>query len=278
LKNIIGIGTVGCSVAKAFSAYPQYKIYTIDNDGEPEKGFYKLPKLKTPEEYENTPIKLGSFFKGLKGESLVVLSGASIVSGAALVIMEQVARKTPIKVLYIQPEMELLGEIKTKQERVVYNVLQQYARSALLERMYLVSNPSIEFAAESAGIYDYHRFLNDFIASTINMINIFDRQQPISSTMSPPASVSRICTLSVVSPEDNEEKVFFPLDNTREIRYYYCIPEEKLRTDPRLYRKVVEAVKQKMTDSTKVSYGIYSTNYEFDLIYGIHYSSRIQSS
>ena len=237
-----------------------------------------MPKFSTPEEYENSPIKLGNFFKGLKGESLVILSGASIVSGAALVIMEQIARKTPIKVLYMRPEMELIGEVKTKQERVVYNVLQQYARSALFDRMYIVSNPNIEFAAESAGIYDYHKLLNEFVASTINMINIYDRQQPISSTMSPPANVSRICTFSVVSPEDNKEKMFFPLDNTREIRYYYCIPEEKLRTDPRLYRKVVEAVKQKMTDSTKVSYGIYSTNYEFDLIYGLHYSSQIQSS
>ena len=49
-----------------------------------------------------------------------------------------------INVLYIEPDIELLIGDKKLQERSTYYILQEFARSALLERMYIISNPQIE--------------------------------------------------------------------------------------------------------------------------------------
>ena len=57
--------------------------------------------------------------------------------------------------------------------------------------------------------------------------------------------------------------MFFDLDIPRDKRYYYGVPEEILKSDGSLMKKVSEQLKNlKQYDKMKVSYGIYSTNYD----------------
>ena len=58
--------------------------------------------------------------------------------------------------------------------------------------------------------------------------------------------------------------------------YYFGINEEKLRTEENLFRTITNKVKARITDETKVSFGIYPTKYEADYIYVEYFSPKIQ--
>ena len=278
METIIGIGKVGCNIARKFEKYPQYKVYKVGSEESKEKRYLKLPVYESQEEYEANPPKVGNFFRGISSEPVMfVLCGASMVTGVSLVMMQQLVEKgCKIRVLYVHPEVELLGESKALQERVVRNVLQQYARSAAIDRVYLISNVALEEMSEDLTIMNYHDTLNELASSTVHMINYFDNSKSVSDTFSRAVPSARISTFGFVNFETGEEKMFFPLDKVRELRYYYGISRKRLETESQLFRKIVNQVKAKRTEDTKVSYGIFATDYEHDYVYIVAHSSKIQ--
>ena len=93
--------------------------------------------------------------------------------------------------------------------------------------------------------------------------------------ISAPHDVSRICTIGLVNFNSGEQNLFFPLDSIREKVYYYAINEKKLKESSDIRKKIISQIKENSLD-TKVSYGIYSTQYEEDYVYYVAYSSTIQ--
>ena len=74
--NVIGLGDAGCKIAECFSQYPQYKIFKINVDIEG-KRCYNIPMFDKAEEYESYDYpKIKTFFKGLKGETIMVIGGS----------------------------------------------------------------------------------------------------------------------------------------------------------------------------------------------------------
>tara|TARA_B100000214_G_scaffold374999_1_gene359554 strand:+ start:2269 stop:3120 length:852 start_codon:yes stop_codon:yes gene_type:complete len=278
MQTIVGVGTAGCNIARKFENYPQYKVLKVDSEDVKEKRYLKLPVYDTPEEYEAHEAKTGNFFRGVSDESvLFVLCGASTISGISLVLMEKLVKKgCGVQVLYIYPEVDLMGESKTLQERVARNVLQQYARSGALGRIYMISNIELEKMIDNITIMNYHESLNEMLVSTVHMINVFNNTKSVSDTFSRPVPSAKISTYGFVDFSTGEEKMFFPIDNIREIRYYYGIPKSKLETEAHLFRKIVDQVKSRKTENIKVSYGIFATDYEHEYVYMVAHSSRIQ--
>ena len=137
--NIIGLGKAGCNIASKFEKYPPYTVYKIDVGKQGERCF-DVPEYETTEEYEEKLPHMGSFLKEISGETLFILAGGGAVSCACLRILESLDSRA-ITLLYIQPELTLLNSIQMSRESLVRGVLQQYARSGLLKRMYLISNP-----------------------------------------------------------------------------------------------------------------------------------------
>ena len=87
--NVIGLGDAGCKIADCFSQYSQYKIFKINVDIEG-KGCYNVPILETAEEYESYAYpKIKTFFKGLKGETLLIVGGSG-KSPAVLLDLENI--------------------------------------------------------------------------------------------------------------------------------------------------------------------------------------------
>ena len=85
-------------------------------------------------------------------------------------------------------------------------------------------------------------------------------------------------TLGLVNFNEGEEKLFFDLDSPREKRYYYAIPEEQLKTDGTLMKKITEQLKNSIQyDKMKVSYGVYSTGYDVPYVYCVANSSVVQN-
>ena len=205
-----------------------------------------------------------------------MVCGASTVSAASLAILQQIHRKAEINVLYLKPDTFLLNELRKLQERTVYNVLQQYARSGLLKQTFLFENAALEEIVGDVPIAELRKKVNELIVHTIHMMNIFHHTQPLTKTFSTPHPSARICTLGALDISTEEEKNYFDLKNTREKEYYFAISEGALKTDTKLNKKILDLVKDQKSDDLFVSYGIYSTKYDRSFAYSVSRSSFVQ--
>ena len=278
MQNIIGLGSAGCKIARSFTKYPEYTIRTIDCVEPSGEEHFRIKKCDSHEEYEEVVPDMSEFFSHVKAmdEVLFIIGGSGEISGASLAILQQISH-AKLHVLYVKPDVSLLSETGRLRERLVYNVLQEYARSGKFERIVLIDNPELDETIGGAPVIGYYDELNKMIASTIHMINVFDHSDPEIGTISAPLEVSRIITIGMMNVESGEEKLFFPLTNSREKSYYYAINHEKLKKDKELYKSITVQMKNKVEEGgTRVTYGIYSTNYSSNYCYVVARSSMIQ--
>jgi len=272
--NIVGLGNAGCKIAKSFEKYSQYQCYQIDVGIEGDRS-YNFPAYETTEEYEAILPCLASFLKPIKGETLFILAGGGAISVSSLRILEKLDHKN-VTLLYIQPEIELLTEVQVLRERLVRNVLQQYARSSAFKRLYLVSNLELEKIIGDVPIMSYYDKLNEVLITTLHMIHIFQNSNPVMGKLNEPRDVCKISTFGIFDAAKNEEKIFFPLDMRRDVCYIYGVNEDKLQNDGTLFRSIVNQMKTKVSKTTNVSYAVFQTKYEDDISYCIAHASYIQ--
>ena len=277
--NIIGLGAAGCNIADKFKQYPQYNIYKIDVGlkGLKKNGIYAMPKQRSVEDYESNCPSLKSFFKNISGEVIFILCGAGAISGASLRILETI-KKCEISVLYVLPDIDLLSELSQLRNNVTFNVLQQYARSGIFKTMTIVHNPSIEEIIGDVPIIGYYDRLNEVIASTVHMINVYKKTESVMNTFSEPVEFARISTIGIYNEDEKKENLLFPLDNIRELVYYYSIPSETLKSDGNLLKGITKKVKRSSDGGEiKASFGIFSTNYDQKYCFVEAHTSFIQN-
>ncbi len=274
--NIVGLGAAGCGIAEAFRQYPQYKIYKMDTEIHGDN-CYRVPKCDTAEEYEKVNLpKIKSFTKSIKGETLFIIGGSGAISCSSLRILENI-KEQPIEILYIKPDTDLLSDIQILQERVVFGVIQEYARSGVFEKMYIVSNAKLDEIAGGAPIIGYYDKLNEILVPALHMIKVFKNTDPVLGKIESSKETHRIITVGLFNPEKDEEKIFFPLDNPRDKCYIYGINEEKLRSDRKLLKKITKQMRAKSSEDLKVGYAVYSTDYDYDIGYVIERTPIIQT-
>ena len=262
--NVVGLGSAGCGIADKFAQYPQYNIYKIDVglQGLKKDGIYAMPKQRTVEAYEGKCPSMKNFFKNVNGEVLFIVSGAGKISGATLRMLEAI-KNCQIMALYVLPDVELLSEVAQMRNRVAYNILQEYARSGLLERLYIIHNPAVEALIGSVPVVGYYEKLNEVIAYTMHMINVFKNTAPVMNTFSQPVDFARISTFGTFDETEKKENLLFPLDNIRERVYYYGVPSETLKSDGNLLKSITDQVKNSSDKGKiKTSFGIFSTEYD----------------
>jgi hypothetical protein len=278
MQTIIGLGKAGCNMADRFKEYPQYKIYKIDTGLEKQARSYALEYQSSPEQYEAHCPRLKQFFKGVrKDESILFITSCGHVSGASLRILEQLKDKCKITILYIKPDESFLSDIKILQNNLLLNVLQEYARSAVFERAYIVDNTKLSDILGDVPIKEYYSRLNEIIVSTFHMVNVFNNSESVVNTFSAAVEPAKISTYGLVNFENGEENLFFNLDTPRKKRYYYAIPEKVLESDGKLMKNVSQQLKDnKDHDKMKMDYGIYTTKYEQPYVYCVADSSKIQ--
>jgi len=271
MDKILGLGTAGCNIASCFEKYPQYVVRKVDCERKEEDNYICIIKQDSPENYELFCPNLQHQLEALHGDLLFIVSGASLISGAALSLLSQLKDMCSISVLYIKPGNVPLHGVKKKQENAVYNIFQEYARSGVFKQLYVVDNSCLESILEDVPVVGYYDKLNDLIVSTIHMINVLDNTDPVASTFCEIGEASRICTFAI-SNMDGSEKTFFPLDNVVEKRYYYAIPEERLKTDG----TILKMIRQNLNDAEGATYAIYESTYDSEYVYGILRSNLIQ--
>jgi len=263
MDTVIGLGKAGCAIADKFAQYPQYKTFKIDSEGlDPKsKNCHLLKKQDSPEKYEKTVRSMKTFFAKTTDNILFVLSGSGMISGASLQILKNLRGKK-VNILYIKPDMEFLGHMNILQERVVRNVLQEYTRSGVFNRIFLVDNKQVEEVLGDVPIIGYYDRLNELIVSTIHMVNIYDHQKAIHATPFDKADTTRISTFGIVNVDEGKEKLFFSLDNIREKCYYYAINSKALETDGKLLRTLTDNINKNIGKDVRAGFQVYSTSYE----------------
>ena len=87
---------------------------------------------------------------------------------------------------------------------------------------------------------------------------------------------SRIATIGIVDIKENEQKLFFSIDNASEFRYYYSINKKQLEEEGDFLLDVKKNIKENYDKKIRATYGIYSSDYEQDYGYVVAYSSQIQ--
>ena len=275
METIIGLGNAGCSVAEKFMQHPQYDVYRIDTEKRSGPKFKKIAKRSSHEEYEDKLPSLKTFLKDAKPPYLFVVGGSGTISGASLRVLEQLNSKE-IYVLYIKSDVALMSEVSRMQDKIVFNVLQEYARSGVLRRMFIIDNSKLENIYQDIPVVGYYDKLNEVIVSTIHMINVFANTKPVIDTFSDPVNSARISTFGLLDVNTGEENLFYDLTYPREKLYYYSITKDRLENEGSLLRKLTDQVKSKLEEKMKVSFGIYSNEYDNDYGLCVAHATLIQ--
>jgi hypothetical protein len=275
METVIGLGDAGCTIAECFTIYPQYDVYKINSKKSNEENYLYITPQKTHEDYEAKTRLKKAFFEKISGPILFIVGGSGNISGAVLRILEKL-KTHPIYVLYVKPDTSLLSEIKEKQHNVVFNILQQYARSALLERLYIIENSKVEQALGDVPVIGYYDKINQLLVSTIHMLNVCQNTEPVINTFGESLDVCRISSIGLTDVNNGDTKYFYDLEYPREISLYYAINNERLKTDGTLLRKLTAVVKEKNDENLRASFGVYPTEYEQDYAYCVAHSSYIQ--
>ena len=204
--------------------------------------------------------------------------GSSFSSNFSLGILEQLQKKQ-VDLFYIQPDTELLSGVPRLVENATFGVLQEYARSGLLNSITLMSNFNLETIIHNVPIKEYYSTLNNTIQSTIHYVNYFEHNEPEIGIVTPPSEVCRIKSYGMVDMQSLEEKWFFNLDMEREVCYYLCINKEKLQTDGTLHKRYVEILKKKPRNAFRnISYAIYETESGHDFGFCVARTNAVQEN
>ena len=275
--KVIGVGSAGCRIADSFAEYPQYTIYKIDNDLPKQKGNYCVERCSSVEEYEEKAPSFKSFFRGIKtGDEVVfVVCGASAISALSLRALEAIQRAR-VKILYIAPDRSLISNKLHTHERVVFGVLQEYARSGKINELLLLDNKTLLEYVGHGTIYEYFKKLNNYVYTVVHTLNFCNNVKPEFGSVHERKEISNICTVGYGLLENNEEKLFFLLDNITETSYIININEDELVNDVSVLPNVKAMVKQNKDLNRETSFAIWSTEESESYYYTKHYTHFIQ--
>jgi len=265
---IVGIGEAGCNIATLFKKHKQYEVVLLDEG----KG---IKKCASVEEYDLINYKPRK--KAIKSatEGILFVCGSGKVAGATLRVLEGL-KHVKMQVIYIIPDLEFSSREEKLRNKVHYNVLQEYARSGLLSELLILDNKRLLEIAGSGTIYKFYERVNNLIYTAIHTFNYCKNTKPEFGSIHTPKEISRICTICYGEIENNEEKLFFLLDNITETSYIININEDDLNNDVDLLPNIKALVGENKRLERETSFAIWSTTEEQNYYYSKHYTHFIQ--
>jgi len=280
LDKVIGLGKTGCAIAEQLTKYPEYRIYKIDA-GIDERGSLSLDPQPDMESYEKSidQKEVETYLRSIKpnDEVLFIVEGGDPISGISLRVLETI-KDSRLTVLYICPDRLMSSEVQKRDDKVAFNILQEYARSGMFENIFLIDRPTVETLIGDVPIQDYERSISYFIAYVVAMINYFNHTDPILANKIEPHTISRLATFGVSSLEEDQQdiKLLFPLEPARDVHFFYGVPEKMLSEDVSLMKKIKAHVKSYKKTNISSSFSVYSTDFEDLMVLCTAYSSQIQ--
>jgi len=204
----------------------------------------------------------------------LIVAGGGSISSCTLRVMEAL-QHNKMEVLLIRPDVSFLTKHATTLDNAVFNVLQEYARSGILRRLFIVSNSEIEKVVGQIPVSSYYEKVNEIISSTFHMFNVCKNSSPSLSSLSEGSETARISTLGIGALDNITDQMFFPLNYISEKEYYFAINQKQLDEDPELLSNLKRRAREE--DLTiKVGFGVYPTSYEQNYIYILANTKIIQ--
>ena len=267
---IIGLGEAGKNICSKMPKNGNIRTIVLDAGK-------NLPVCSTHEEYEASVPKLANKLRlGKEKDVWLIVSGAGRVSGACLAILEQLKDRN-VNVIHISSDALLISKTQHKQQKVVFSVLQQYARSGMFNALWLFSNPCMQEFLGEGSIENYYENVNNAIVNFLSNYGYFINTNPFMGTHHEPNEISRIRTVSIGDQENKQENLYFLLDNITESCYYYSVSEEDKKNNKNFLTNVKRHViidKEKHIES---SFGLWENSSNFSYFYSVKYTHYIQS-
>jgi len=267
---IVGLGQAGCTIAELFKQHEQYHVEFLDEG----RG---LKKFTSVEDYDSINYKPRKKAVKSASEGILFVCGSGKVAGATLRVLEAL-RHVKITVVYLCPDLEYSSGDEQQRHKVHFNVLQEYARSGMVEELILLDNKILIDMMGHGTIYNYYSKVNHYIYTTIHTLNYCNNVKPEFSSVHKPKDISRIATLGYGLLEKNEEKMLFPLDNITETSYIISINEEELVNDISILPNVKAMAKQSKDLGRETSFAIWATEETESYYYTKHYTHFIQET
>lgn len=280
MDKVIGLGKLGCAIAEELTAYPEYRIYKIDSDTE-ERGSLSIDMFGDMQAFEqNIDVEeVAVYLRSIKpaDEVLLVVQGGEPISGTVLKILETI-KDSKLSVLYVCPDRQMISEVQKRDDKICFNILQEYARSGRFDNILLVDQLKIEEMAGHVPVNEYEKTISYFVSYVVAMVNFFKHTKPILANPIQPSPESRVITYGVSSlEEDNKDiNLLFPLENTKDIHFFYGVPKEELDQDTTLVKRIKEHVKSYKSEDVSTSFSVYETTLDSMLVLCTAYSSAIQ--
>tara|TARA_R110002060_G_scaffold41873_4_gene53404 strand:+ start:859 stop:1719 length:861 start_codon:yes stop_codon:yes gene_type:complete len=280
VDKVIGLGRTGCAIADELSEHPEYRVYKIDV-GIIERGSLALMDQPDMQAYEETidEVEVGVYLRSIKPDDkvLFITEGGDPISGAMLRILN-VIKDADVTVLYICPDRKMVSAVEKRDDKIAFNVVQQYARSGLLRDVILVNKPSVELLMGDVSITQYEKSLSHFISYIVAMINYFNHTVPVIANEINAKDICRILTYGVSSLEEKRSSInlLFPLKDVTDIHFFYGIPEGDLENDATLLGKIKAHVKSHNSPNVSTSFSVYSTTFTDMMVLCAAYSDKIQ--
>ena len=264
---MVGLGEAGKNIVKLFKPHTKnYKIIVLDeNSG--------IQKQDCVEKYDEQPVKLNQ--KGLKShtEAMLFVCGSGKIAGSTLRLLEALkAFKTTV--VYIVPDLEFSSERERMRHRVHFGVLQEYARSGMIEEMIILDNNTMLSMAGSGTVKKYYEKVNYFIYSTFQNLLYCMHTQPDFGKLHQKKDISRISTIGV-GKLSGVEKFLFSLDNITETCYNINIDEEDLDNNENIIPMCQEIIRENKDKNRDTSYAIWKSSVD-NHFYSKHYTHFIQ--
>ena len=265
---IVGLGTAGCNIAELFKRHDNYHVELLDEG----KG---IKKQNSVEEYDSVQYKPRK--KAIKSatEGILFVCGSGKIAGATFRVLEGL-RHVKMTVVYIYPDLEFASNIEKRRNRVHFHVLQEYARSGKINELLLLDNKTLLEYVGHGTIYEYFKKLNNYVYTVVHTLNFCNNVKPEFGSVHERKEISNICTIGYGLLENNEEKLFFLLDNITETSYIININEDELVNDVSVLPNVKAMVKQNKDLNRETSFAIWSTEESESYYYTKHYTHFIQ--
>ena len=280
MNKVIGLGKLGCSIAEEMSSYPEYRIYKIDTETD-ERGSLSLDVCGGMDDYESAidQGEVAGYLRSIKSkdEVLLIVEGGDPISGATLRILETI-KDARIHVLYVCPDRQMISDTQRRDDKIAFNILQEYARSGVFEQIILIKRTTVEQLVGEVPIDQYEKSLSYFVAYVTAMINYFNHTSPVLSNKISPATMCRLVTFgsSDLDPSNRDINFLFPLSDVSDVHFFYGVPKSDLSGDASLITKIKDHVKSYKNKQVSASFSVYETTLDSLIVLCAAYSHAIQ--
>lgn len=247
MTSLIGLGGTGVKLVEKLSEYPQYNTIFLDVG----KGF---KEQKNAEDYEKNCPSFKTKFKNLDEDVFLFLSASGKIAGASLRVLEQIKGKN-INVVCIHSDPVALSPVGVLQQNVVSNVLQEYTRSGLIKKLYLIDNSKVEDLLEDVSLDQYWDKINETISYVFHTMMCFKHTKPMMESGGIEEGIANIATFGLLD-KDGNKKLFFNLRHETAQCFYYSYSKDREGKNKNYLKQVKARIAEEEGISAK-SFKIY---------------------